>query len=150
MNDSDPLPIRVLDDMLKVLLGGIVSKEGLGITDFGIIIIDTDGTIMKNDTLKSTYNGADKFKKSLNIKDGKLIEFLESPEFAEYRAMQRPTHPKCINCPELNICGGGMILHRWSKENGFDNPSVFCADQLYLIGDMRKELAQFNLEHAWF
>lgn len=147
INDPDPLPIRVLDDMLKVLLGGIVSKEGLGITDFGIIIIDTDGTIMKNDTLKSSYNGADKFNMSLNIKDGKLIEFLNSIEFHEYRDLQRPTNLKCINCPELNICGGGMILHRWRKENAFNNPSVFCADQLFLINSMRKELAQFDLKY---
>ena len=147
LNDPDPLPIRVLDDMLKVLLGGIVSKEGLGITDFGIIIIDTDGTIMKNDTLKSSYNGADKFITPLNIKEGNLIEFLTSVEFIEYREMQKPTNLKCINCPELNICGGGMILHRWRTENGYDNPSIFCTDQLYLIKNMRKILAEFNLKH---
>ncbi len=148
MNDSNPLPIRVLDDMLKVLLGGIVSKEGLGITDFGIIIIDTDGTIMKNDTLKSSYNGADKFEKPLNIQGRDLLEFLSSVEFRKYREMQRPTHIKCLNCSELNICGGGMILHRWHKESDFNNPSVFCADQLHLIRNMRKKLAQFDLAHA--
>lgn len=142
LNDPEPLPIRVLDDMLKVLLGGIVSKEGLGITDFGIIIIDTDGTIMKNDTLKSSYNGADKFKSQLNIRDRKLIAFLCSAEFLAYREMQKPTSLKCVNCPELNVCGGGMILHRWRKENGFDNPSVYCMDQLHLVGNMRIELAR--------
>ncbi|CAN5892367.1 hypothetical protein BH11BAC7_BH11BAC7_21750 [soil metagenome] len=147
LNDPEPLPIRVLDDMLKVLLGGIVSKEGLGVTDFGILIIDTDGTIMKNDTLKSSYNGADKFDKPLNIKDRNLIEFLNSSEFRDYREMQRPTHSKCLSCVKLNICGGGMILHRWSKENGFENPSVFCEDQLYLINKMEQKLAQFNLAH---
>jgi uncharacterized protein len=147
LDDPNPVPIRVLDDMMKVLLGGMVSKEGLGITDFGIVIIDTDGTIMKNDTLKSSYNGADKFEKPTNIKDRRLIEFLNSFEFHEYREMQKPTSLKCINCPELNICGGGMILHRWSKENGFNNSSVFCADQLHLINSMRKKLAQFELQY---
>jgi uncharacterized protein len=147
LNDPEPLVIRILDDMLKVLLGGIVSKEGIGITNFGIIIIDTDGTIMKNDTLKSSYNGADKFEKPINIKDGNLIEFLSSVEFYKYREMQRPTNLKCTTCPELNVCGGGMILHRWHKENGFDNPSVFCTDQLYLINNMRKELSKFDLIH---
>jgi uncharacterized protein len=144
--DPEPLSIRVLDDMLKVLLGGIVSKEGLGITDFGIIIIDTDGTIMKNDTLKSSYNGADKFEKPLNIKEGKLVSFLNSNEFEKYRVLQQPTSQKCLTCPVLNICGGGMILHRWKQENHFDNPSVFCSDQLYLIGNMLKKLAEFDLK----
>lgn len=146
--DTDPLPIRVLDDMLKVLLGGIVSKEGLGLTDFGIIIIDTDGTVMKNDTLKSSYNGADKFENAVNVKDGNLIDFLNSYAFAQYREQQRPVNKKCLDCPQLNICGGGMILHRWKAESGFDNPSVYCADQLHLIKGMRDALSKIYLKYA--
>ncbi len=138
LTDKEPLPIRIIDDMMKVLLGGISSKEGLGLTDFGIVIIDTDGTIMKNDTLKSTYNGADKFDHQINIKDKNLIDFLDSTEFKDYREMQRPTNANCLSCPNLNLCGGGMILHRWSNENKFDNPSVYCSDQLYFIGNMKK------------
>jgi uncharacterized protein len=138
--DVDPLPIRVIDDMMKVLLGGISSKEGLGLTDFGIIIIDTDGTIMKNDTLKSTYIGADKFDKQVNVTDKNLVDFLSSADFKHYREMQRPKNSNCLNCPNLNLCGGGMILHRWSEENEFNNPSVYCSDQLYFIGNMKKSL----------
>jgi uncharacterized protein len=140
--DPEPLPIRVLDDMLKVLLGGIVSKEGLGITDFGILVIDTDGTIMKNDTLKSSFNGADQFERPVNVKNSGLIAFLDSREFQEYRKLQRPTSSECLSCPELNLCGGGMILHRWKNENGFDNPSIYCSDQLHLIENMKKMLAK--------
>jgi uncharacterized protein len=147
LSDSDPIPIRVLDDMLKVLLGGIVSKEGLGVTDFGIIIIDTDGTIMKNDTLKSSYNGADKFANSFNIKERNLLTFLSSNQFLEYRQSQKPTCDKCLNCPVLNICGGGMTLHRWQKESGFNNPSIYCSDQLLLINNMRAGLEQFDLSY---
>ncbi|MFM9951817.1 MAG: cyclophane-forming radical SAM/SPASM peptide maturase YhhB [Saprospiraceae bacterium] len=147
LDDETPIPIRVLDDMLKVLLGGIVSKEGLGLTDFGIIIIDTDGTITKNDTLKSSYNRADRFESKLNIKDGNLLNFLTTDEFQLYREMQRPTSLKCIKCPMLNVCGGGMTLHRWRKENGFNNPSVFCADQLFLIDRMQEKLVQFGVTH---
>jgi len=142
INDPCPLPIRVLDDMMKVLLGGIVSKEGLGLTNFGIIIIDTNGTIMKNDTLKSSYKGADRFVEPHNIKSGQLLEFLHSREFTTYREMQNPTSLKCNSCPELSVCGGGMILHRWQDNNGFDNPSVYCADQLHLIAEMRKKISQ--------
>ena len=143
--DPYPMPIRVLDDMLKVLLGGSVSKEGLGVTDFGILIIDTDGTLMKNDTLKSTYNGADKFAEPVTIHDTDLLTFLVSAEFARYRAMQQPTSIKCQTCPQLHVCGGGMLLHRWATANGFDNESVYCADQLHLIGAMRQLLYAHQL-----
>ncbi len=149
LSDEYPMPVRVLDDMLKVLMGGTVSKEGLGITDFGIIIIDTDGTVMKNDTLKSTFNGADKFTVPLNIKENSLLDFLQSKEFIDYRDMQRPSHQKCRLCPALHVCGGGMILHRWSKENGYDNPSIYCADQLLLIDSIQKSLAQYSINHEY-
>ncbi len=142
LSDPDPLPIRVLDDMMKVLLGGMVSKEGLGVNDFGILIVDTDGGIMKNDTLKSVFNGADKFKQAANIKDVCLVDFIRSNEFVSYRGAQRPTCTKCRNCAEVQICGGGMMLHRWNDKNGFNNPSVYCADQLYLIGKMRSMVSQ--------
>lgn len=148
LNDSEPLQIRVLDDMLKVLLGGVVSKEGLGITNFAIVIIDTDGSIMKNDTLKSTFNGADKFTESYNIKNLKLIDFLKSEEFISYCDMQRPTSPKCLSCPELHVCGGGMILNRWSDENGFNNPSIYCSDQLFLIKNLRNVVTQYTKQYA--
>lgn len=142
--DVDPLPIRVLDDMLKVLLGGSVSKEGLGVTNFGILIIDTDGAFMKNDTLKSSYNGADQFAQPVNVRETGLLDFLASPEFARYRALQQPTSKKCLACPELHVCGGGMILHRWHEATGFDNSSVYCADQLYLISAMRRLLGAYR------
>lgn len=145
LDDSDPIPIRVLDDMLKVLLGGDVSKEDIGVTNFGIVIIDTDGSITKNDTLKSAFNGADRFTNTWRIQEHHLSRLLRSSEFRKYHEMQRPTSANCIKCPELNICGGGMTVHRWRKDNGYDNPSVFCADQLHLIQHMRKRLKCFGL-----
>ncbi len=33
-----------------------------------------------------------------------------------------------------------MTLHRWRDDNGYDNPSVYCADQKLLIGSIRKYL----------
>ena len=142
LSDSNPLPIRIIDDMLKVILGGFVTQEGAGLTNFGILVIDTDGILMKNDTLKSSYNGADKFQQSINIKDGSLIDFLHSSEFNEYLHEQKPTSEKCNNCSELAVCGGGMKLHRWKYENGFDNPSVYCSDQLHLIKHMRRAISK--------
>jgi uncharacterized protein len=140
--DSDPISIRILDDMIKVILGGIVSKEGLGVTDYGILIIDTDGTVMKNDTLKSSFNGADKFLNPVNVKNDRLIDFLKTKEFSDYRKLQKPTNEACINCELLSICGGGMILHRYSKDNDFNNASVYCSDQKFLIEGIKQAVSK--------
>jgi uncharacterized protein len=135
--DQTPMRIRILDDMIKLVLGGKGTKDGVGLTNYGVLIIDTDGTITKNDTLKSSYDRADRFAKNWSIHEHDLSEILRSPEFIEYHASQRPSSKICLGCPELNICGGGMALQRWSEKNGYDNPSVYCADQKYLISRIR-------------
>jgi len=137
---ADPTPpkIRVLDDMLKLAVGGMALKEGVGISDFGILVIDTDGSINKNDTLKSTRNGADLFASHCSVLTHRLTDVVQSDEFAAYHAAQRPTAPICLSCPELQVCGGGMPTHRWRDDNGLNNPTVFCADQRLLIARMRE------------
>lgn len=143
MADANPIKIRILDDLIKLLLGGQGTKDGVGLTSYGVLIIDTDGTITKNDTLKSSFNGADRFKSKWSIQTHNLLDILGNEEFAEYHASQRPSSKICLACPELNICGGGMALHRWSDDHGYDNPSVYCADQKYLINHIRRQLAAY-------
>ena len=135
--DKAPMRIRILDDMIKLVLGGGGSKEGVGLTDYGILIIDTDGTVTKNDTLKSSFDGADRFSEPWTAHTRDLGPLLRSTEFAAYHAMQRPTNPTCLACPNLTVCGGGMTLQRWRDDTGFDNPSVYCEDLKLLIGQVR-------------
>jgi uncharacterized protein len=140
LSDPNPPKVRFLDDLIKLTLGGKGCKEGLGDVDYGIVIVDTDGSIKKNDTLKSTTAGADRFDSPWSVHTHQLNDIFATPEFKNYHALQRPTSIKCLACPELRVCGGGMPLHRWGDENGFDNPSVYCADQLAIIGAIRDRL----------
>lgn len=136
--DPAPFRIRVLDDMLKLLLGGHARKEGVGLDTYGILVIDTDGSIAKNDTLKSA--GEDRFGATWSVLANEISEIVLSPEFLDYHVAQRPSAPECLACPDLPICGGGMPTHRWSAARGLANPSVFCADQRRLIDLMREQL----------
>lgn len=138
--DPTPVRIRLLDDMIKLILGGSGTKEGLGATDFGIVVIDTDGSVTKNDTLKSSFNGADRFRQPWSVHTHCLADIANSPEFASYHALQHSSASCCLSCPELAVCGGGMPVNRWRNENGYENPSVYCADQLALIRHMRDRL----------
>ena len=143
MADATPIRIRILDDLVKLVLGGTGTKEGVGITDYKMLVIDTDGSITKNDTLKSSFDGADRFNKPWSVHTHRLRDFIESADFSESVAMQRPTNPTCLACPELSVCGGGMILHRWSDHNEYNNASVYCEDQKLLIGRVRNAVRAF-------
>ena len=135
--DPAPIRVRVLDDMLRLILGGRSRKEGVGTADYGILVIDTDGSVAKNDTLKSA-DGADRFDRVQSVLTDDLSAFVASTAFADYHASQRPAAVECASCPNLGVCGGGMPTHRWSAISGLDNPSIFCADQKLLIARMRE------------
>jgi uncharacterized protein len=131
--DPEPPRIRILDDLARLLLGGRSVKEGCGQSLYGIAVIETDGSITKNDTLKSTFDGADRFVESWSVSEHRLSHVASSPEFLEYSQLQAPTSALCQACPFLRICGGGMPLSRWHPETGLNNPSVYCEDYKMLI-----------------
>jgi len=148
LQDDTPPVIRVIDDAIRLLLGGRGIKEGIGITDFGILVIDTDGSIQKNDTLKSTFSTADRFANSWSVIRDRLSTVMDDVEFLAYHVAQRPTSADCNACPLLHVCGGGMPAHRWSAEREFDNPTVFCSDQKLLISNMQEWIASYDKASA--
>lgn len=146
LGDPAPPRVRFLDDMIKLCLGGFGIKEGLGQTDFGIAIVETDGTICKNDTLKSSFDGADRFTEHWSVRTHALSAVFATQEFARYHALQRPTSSTCRSCAYLPVCGGGMPLHRWKAGTEFDNPSVYCSDQKTLISNVILRLRKEGLK----
>ncbi len=119
-------------------------KEGCGQRTYGIAVIDTDGTITKNDTLKSMYDGADRFAKGWSISNTRLSEISSSPEFVRSAELQHPTSPVCQKCALLPVCGGGMPLSRWHPKTGLANPSIYCADYQLVIGHMHGILREYS------
>lgn len=144
ISDPSSVPIRIFDDLVKLYLGGSSQKEGLGKDQHGILIVETNGEIRKNDTLRASYEGADHFKQCWNIKDSTLVEVISSQEYLSYATMQTPTCSECQDCPYLSLCGGGMPLYRWSDEQGYNNPSVYCKDHALLIEHAIRQLDKFD------
>lgn len=142
VSDPSPFRIRLLDDMMRLLLGGAGVKEGVGLTDYGILVVDTNGVIKKNDTLKSSPF-RDTFETTWALGSPPLTQIAASPEFVSYHRGQRPSSPVCQACPHLKVCGGGMVTHRFKAGSGYDNPTVFCADQKQLIARMQEHLAPY-------
>lgn len=144
--DPSPPRVRFLDDIIKLSLGGRGMKEGLGAAEYGIAIVETDGSISKNDTLKSSFNGADKFSEAWSVTTSNFADVFRSAEFQRYHDLQRPTSETCKTCVYLPVCGGGMPLHRWKSGTEYDNPSVYCNDQKALISKVAVRLQQEGLK----
>ena len=148
LTDKNPPKIRILDDLIKIILGGNPSKEGKGEHSFGILIIETDGEIRKNDTLRASFEGADFFKGRPNIKSTKIETIINSEEFLDYIKSPKPTSSECQNCELLSICGGGMPLYRWSHKSQFNNPSVYCRDHKLIISNILNALQNEGVVNA--
>jgi len=138
--DPNPVPVSILDDITRSILGGYGSKEGMGTRVYGVVIIDTDGSITMNDTLKSSYDGADRFSSTWSIQSNSLFDVACTDEFHKYSLLQKPTCETCRNCSYLETCGGGMPLYRWREDNGYDNPSVYCHDHQFVINRIRSKV----------
>lgn len=144
VKDNNPPRIRILDDVAKLLLGSGNRKEGVGLSEFGILIVDSDGAIAKNDTLKNSHQGADRFSHDWNVSNVAISDILKEPEFRDYTKMQIPTSEVCRNCEFLEVCGGGMPLYRWKSGDNYDNPSVYCNDHKLVISHIADQLLQSN------
>jgi len=142
--DPEPLRIKFLDDLIKLVLSDKKIEREPDLAEHGVLIIDTDGSIAKNDTLKSSFDGADRFSEKWSVLTDDLNAVLCSKEFVEYHLSQQPSSLICRKCSELHTCAGGMALHRWHPENGYDNPSVYCADQKFLIKTVRDRLREIQ------
>jgi uncharacterized protein len=55
-----------------------------------------------------------------------LGEYLDHPVFAEIDAAQQQLPTGCQSCVWQRLCNGGDLENRFSRERGFDNPSIFC------------------------
>ena len=84
LNDKEPVPIRILDDYIRVLIGGNSIKEGVGEHEYGILVIETDGEIRKNDTLRASFEGVDFFEHRPNVLTHKLESIINSDEYKSY------------------------------------------------------------------
>ncbi|MBN7813686.1 FxsB family radical SAM/SPASM domain protein [Algoriphagus sp. H41] len=123
--------IRVLENIVKLIIGGNSNVESIGTSPVDFIFIEANGDIEILDTLKSTYNGATKIQ--YNIHDN---DFNEVAKHSQVRSRQLGVDVLCNTCKNCNlvdVCGGGYLPNRYSSINQFDNPSIYCADLQKII-----------------
>ncbi|WP_369034819.1 FxsB family cyclophane-forming radical SAM/SPASM peptide maturase [Streptomyces adonidis] len=130
--------VRLLDNLLALLLGATPQTEALGLSPVRYAVVDTDGSLTQDDTLRTAYDGA--ARTGLDIHHHSFDTLLLHPGIAarQWGAAALPT--TCRTCPLHRVCGGGHYATRYAPATGFANPSVYCADLTELIGRVRDRL----------
>jgi len=88
----------------------------------------TDGAVEAHDVLRIAGEGSTRT--GCNIFDHAIDDIRSEPRWQAARAASIDLCETCRSCKFMNACGGGYLPHRFSKANGYDNPSVYC-DDLY-------------------
>ncbi|MFG2625599.1 FxsB family cyclophane-forming radical SAM/SPASM peptide maturase [Streptomyces sp. NPDC048473] len=131
--------VRLFEECIALLLGLPAATESLGLDPVNAIVVETDGSIEQVDSLKSAYDTA--AATGLDIFHHTFDDALRHPGVAARQAGADALAATCRACPLLTVCGGGHYAHRYRAENGFINPSVYCADLERLVRHVAARLS---------
>jgi uncharacterized protein len=130
--------IRLFEEIMHLLMGGASGSEVVGLAAAQMVVIETDGSIEQEDTLKIAYPGATRT--GLHVTRDPLDAALLLPQIVARQIGTRALSAQCQDCPVSSVCGGGLYSHRYREGAGFMNPSVYCPDLLALIGHIRDRM----------
>jgi len=123
--------IRRFRDVIALLAGATDASEEWGLQPVDFAVVETNGDIEAVDSLKTTYPGANRL--GLNVFSHGFDDMAKAPLVVERQARWDSLCNTCKSCPVVKACGGGYFPHRYSHDNGFQNPSVYCADLKKMI-----------------
>jgi uncharacterized protein len=130
--------IRIIADMITALLGNNSPTEGVGHKPIELCTVMTDGSVEAHDVLRIAGDGFTNTR--FNIFDHAIDEVRNEPRWRAARDASINLCDTCRQCKFMNACGGGYLPHRFSKKNGYDNPSVYCGDLYSMFENMQSVL----------
>jgi uncharacterized protein len=90
-----------------------------------IIVVRSDGELQIDDTFIPASEWRN-FLPRINISETDLKDYLKNDVFNEIDGIYAKRPEQCDKCVWRNICNGGDLENRYSRKNGFNNPSVYC------------------------
>ncbi len=131
--------VRLFSELVNVLLGGHSRAEGLGLAPAAMVVVETDGMIEQSDVLAAAFEGA--AATGLHVATDSFDAALRLPQTRARQGGLAALCATCRACAVRTACGGGLRAHRYRAPDGFDNPSVYCADLFKLVTHVRRTLA---------
>lgn len=143
MAEDDPeVKLHPFWDMLLLARHGHCRNDAFGNPPVTYLIIESDGDIQPLDVLRGCDESMVNTGLNVNTHSFDDIE-LQAPLLHKIMNGDIPLSETCQKCSYHDVCGGGYLPHRYSKENGFDNPSTWCDDIQKLYGHMLERLYSY-------
>jgi uncharacterized protein len=134
--------MRFFENILALLFGGKSKLEGFGEQYLSLLTIETDGEIRDSDVLSVSYEHAARFGEGAYLGNGCFDRLLNSEVFRsqEYLYSPEALNQECQVCDWRPICGGGLLPHRYSSNQKYDNPSIYCGNLKFLFSHIRTKM----------
>lgn len=97
--------------------------------------METDGSLEPLDVLRVCGNGMTQM--GLNVTRNTVDELRSTRLFTQGLRSAELLPADCLQCPVLNVCGGGYLPHRWGNGRGFRNTSVHSPELRRTIDHIR-------------
>jgi uncharacterized protein len=131
--------IRFFLNIARLVLGGDSETDLFGNGPLRFVFVEADGSIEGLDVLRACRNGLAQTGLNVLTDDfASVAAMSELHRVAIFTGLPLPSG--CRLCPEQETCAGGYLPHRYSSNNDFDNPSVWCADLLAVFNHVRERL----------
>lgn len=138
--DKRALSIRSIENMLAGLLGGHSKSEEIGYGPQEVCTIVSDGGMEPLDVLRIAGDGSTQT--AFSVFENELEDVKVEPRWKTAREASLSLCEKCRRCEFVEACGGGYLPHRFSKQNGYDNPSVYCGELIEIFRYMQSVLGK--------
>lgn len=136
-DDKEKIDIPLFVGYINVILG-FANFDDINSNELKSLVIETNGEIEPIDSLKAC--GQEFTKTNIIIKNNELEEVFNSSLANLYFNESMKVCNQCNQCPIFEICLGGRLVHRYNKNNGFNNPSVYCEDMVKFICHIQNRL----------
>ncbi|AXT62760.1 radical SAM protein [Aquimarina sp. AD10] len=138
-NDKERSKIYFFETLIKMVMGEEgIGNQLIGRRTNGVVVVESDGSIEVVDSLRACFEGITR--NEINVYKNNLEDLFEDKTFQIYYRAHDNVAEQCLNCPVFDICGGGFLGHRYSNENGFDNPTMYCKDMVRLISFIQNDI----------
>lgn len=131
--------VRIIEGMISGLLGKKSATQSIGTTSVDTVVLNPDGTLEPLDVLRQSGHALTKT--NLNIQTDSLQSIVKHPLWQHVFQASTSLCAQCNACDLKQACGGGDLTQRYDPQNGYDNPSVYCADYKLIFAHLKKRLS---------
>lgn len=135
------IKIKIVTAFIEAILYGKSYSSGIGFSPANTMVIMPDGQIVPHDVLG--INDPEQINTGLNVFNNPLEDLLNHKYWLLPLAHSITIPDPCHPCDIKEVCRGGKVIHRYSSENEYNNPSVYCEDLKKIYSHISDRLLKF-------